>query len=237
MQPVTSGTSNERIARTLIPLLLANGFAAAFLWDGHVGYARQNAEKLIASLGLDPDAVPTFSKELTASDAKELAESIQRSSPLSAVTDRLGTPSLEHGDDVYFLGPAGHLVVRRAANRVESAQWLDAPKNEFDLALQRWIGYILAPIGLVLILQLVRVLTARTVLDDAGLTLPGRPPIPLDEMTQLTREDDKSDVLVMTHTPQGSQSSVNLDPYQIKHLDAIVDTICEQKSWPNPLSP
>ena len=39
MQPISSGTTTERIARSTLLVVLVNGFAVAFLWDGYVGYA------------------------------------------------------------------------------------------------------------------------------------------------------------------------------------------------------
>ena len=57
IQPIHSRTTTQQLLRAGLVDPLIGGFAAAFLYDGHGGYARKNALALLRSLGL-PEAPP-----------------------------------------------------------------------------------------------------------------------------------------------------------------------------------
>ncbi len=54
MNNISSGSSAGRVIRAILLAVLVDGFAGAYLWDGYVGYARDNARALTGSLGLSP---------------------------------------------------------------------------------------------------------------------------------------------------------------------------------------
>ena len=234
MQRIVSGTSTERVVRTLLLMLLIDGFTVAYLWDGYVGYARQNANELVRLLGLPPDAAPSINSTLTESEGQRIAKTAKAGDELASVTAVLGRPSLEHGGDVYFLGPGGWLKVQLTNNRIASVTWTNGPKTESDQQWQRWIGYALAVGGLIVAVRLALVLATRLTLSDDGLWR-GKQLIPLDSITTLRADPTgRSGCVEIEYSQNGRLHRLRLDRYVYKRLPEIVATLCEQKGFTNP---
>jgi hypothetical protein len=235
MQSIVSGPSTERVVRTLLLILLIDGFTIAYLWDGYVGYARRNANELVRLLGFPADAAPPINSSLTAGEAQRIAQTIKAGDELSAVTAVLGRPSLEHGGDAYFLGPGGWLKVQLTGSRIASAAWTSGPKTESDQQWQRWIGYALAVGGLIVAIRLALVLTTRLTLSDDGLWIRGRRLVPFDAITALRADPaGRSGCVEIEYSLDGRLQRVGLDRYVYKRLPEIVAAICERKGFSNP---
>lgn len=237
MQPIISGTTTERIVRTLGLVILVTAFAIAYLWDGYVGYARENAEKLADSLGLALDEPPATDPKLTATSARRLVEEFGPGTRADAVTDRLGPAPIQREEEAYYLGPGGYLRVRTEHGAVVDAQWTNGPlRTEGDLVWQRRIGYVLGVLGVILLLQAVRVMSTRVTLSDAGLKVDGRPVIPFAAMRALRANGrGKSARVELTYSLDGREGQVRLDDYVVKEYRAIVTEICERAGFPDPL--
>ena len=234
MQSIVSGPSTERVVRTLLLMLLIDGFTVAYLWDGYVGYARQNANELVRLLGLASDAAPPINSTLAASEGQRLAQAVKAGDELSAVTAVLGKPNLEHGGDAYFLGPGGWLKVQLTGSRIASVAWTSGPKTESDQQWQRWIGYALAVGGLIAAVRLALVLTTRLTLLDDGL-LRGKQRIPLDAITALRADPaGRSGCVEIEYSVDGRLQRISLDRYVFKRLPEIVTALCERKGFSNP---
>jgi len=239
MQPIQSGTTTERIVRSTIPTLLVTGFAGAFLWDGYVGYTRDNARQLARTLGREAAAaLPPIDRNLSADTAKPLAEQLRIGTPISQVHAALGLPAIEHGEELYYLGSTGHMVVRQAGGAVAQIGWIDGVHSSTDLAVQRWLGYILLPVAVALLINLGRVVKTRTSLTDAGLELPGGRIIPCDTVTALRLDPTaKGEVVEIIYaTADGNKKVAKLDAYVVKQFIAIVSALSERANLPNPLT-
>ena len=236
MQPIRSGTTTERIVRTTLLVVLTNGFAIAFLWDGYVGYARENAEQLVGSLGLKPDPFPAITPELTSVEARRFVQEVSPGTNAAAVKALLGEPTLDHGDDIYYLGPGGNLRIRLDRGRVTGVKWVDGIHPESELAHQRWIGYGLGALGVLFILHFIRVVTTCVTLTNEGLKIRGRPLIPFAAMDALQADrSGRSGRVELEYSLAGRRGLLRLDQYVVKHLPAIVAAICERKDFTNPL--
>ena len=238
MQQIVSGTTRERMIRSSLGVIFVSGFAIAFLWDGFAGYPRDNARQLLSTLGLDSSERHTIDPKLTASEARKLVEEFVPGTDAAAVTDRLGPPIFEHGRDSYYLGPGGHLRARIEEGRVLNVEWTDGPHTETDLTYQRWIGYVLATVGLAFIFRFLRVVGTRVSLNDAGLKVGSRPRVPFDAMTALRADDSgKGGRIELSYSIDGRNGRVRLDDYVVKDFSAIVTAICERAGFPNPHEP
>ncbi len=233
MHPIHSGTTGGRIARAALLAILINGFAVAYLWDGYAGYARDNVKVVVESLGLPTDPLPTIDPELTEAEGPRLAREMADAGAAAAVTARLGEPALRHGDDVYYFGPAGHLRLKTAEARVVGADWKDGAHSASDLKWQRWIGYVLALVGLVTIVHFVRVVTTRVTLTEDGLRIGRRPAIPFEAITGLSvSSGGKDEVANVEYNLKGQSGAVRLDSYVVKEVPAIAAAIRERKGFP-----
>lgn len=264
--PVCSGTTTERLLRAALLAVVINGFAAAFLWDGYFGYARQNVESLVKSLGLpvqprragglagdplpaiDPKLTKELGRSLVAQQAPARRGRIPDDAPspgapgvlpaISRVAETLGEPALRNGDDAYYLGPAGHIKIHRSRGRIVSVEWVDGPAHTAtDLVYQRWIGYVLGVLGLVSLGQFVRVATTRAVLSDEGLRIRGRPLIPLEAISGIRDKRGSGGTVEIEFRDGKAAGSVELDGYVYRNRDAIIEAICEAKGFVNPLQP
>lgn len=238
MTPIISGPSRQRVIRTTVVTLMVCGFAAAFIRDGHGGYARKNLHDLLASLGEPADRAirvdPTLTTVEGVARAKRIAEFT--SADASQLRSTLGEPALARGDEWYYVGPAGWLKVGLRQGAPAHAEWVAAKKSETDIQWQRWIGYALAAFAAVLLFHTVRVLTRRVRLDDSGLQIPGYQPVPLSALTVVRADDFQRTGRARIEMQVGGQTSIAvLDDYAVNDLGAIVAAICRERGWPDPI--
>lgn len=236
MDPIRSGTTTERLIRTTLLAVVINAFAAAFLWDGYSGYARENAAALADSLGISPDPQPRIDMELTSMEATRLVAQIAIGASNSQVMELLGEPGLESGDRAYYLGAGGHITVRWGGDEIVSAEWVDASVHtETDLSWQGGIGAVLTFFGLFAILQLIRVVRTRAEVTDKGLKIRGKPLVSFETMTGFVDDGANTGVVRLGYRDGNGRSYVLLDEYIFKQRDAIIDALCEQTGFSNPL--
>jgi hypothetical protein len=237
MTPIISGTTVERLIRTLLFSVLVDVFAVLYFWDGYVGYQRQNAQEFAKLLGLPTDAAPPIHGELSSAAGRRLAAELKSGEELSKAAEHLGSPSVRQPDAAYYLGPGGWLKLSLRGDRVQEATWKKAGHTESDQQLQRWIGFVLLFVGVGATLQLARVLSTRATLSDSGLRIVGRPPIPFEAMTELRKPaSGRVGIVELVYESNGRGGVVRLDDYVIKKLPAMVAAICERKGFSNPLS-
>lgn len=238
MQPIHSGTTTERVVRSVIPTLVVVGLAVAFLWDGYIGYPRDNALQFSRKAGLDTSALPPIDWNLSADTARPLVEQLPSGTPISRVHAALGQPAIEHGDELYYLGPTGRIVVRRAGDVVAQIGWLDGVHSATDLAVQRWLGYVLLVVAMALLINLARVVRTRISLTDAGLEISAGRLIPCDAVKALRLDPTaKGEVVEIVYAAgDGKECTAKLDAYVVKHFSAIVGGLSERAGLPNPLA-
>ena len=235
MQTITSGTSLERVIRTLLLMALIAGFAIAYLWDGYVGYARRNAEELATLLGETPASLPLANPLLTAAEGRRMSQAAIPGDGPSAITSILGQPTLRHGDDAYFLGRGGWLKVQLTGDRIVGVAWTDGPKTESDQRWQRWIGYVLAVGGLIVAVRVALVLATQLTLSDEGLQIRGQRLIPWDAITALRADPSgRAGCIEIEYSLAGRSQRLRLDVYVYRRLPEIVVAICERKGFLNP---
>ena len=243
MQPIHSGATKERIVRTALLAIMILGCAAWFLRDGYFTYPRANVEAVLETkLGVTPpDPLPTIDPRFTA----RFDPGISGGEPpetLEEVISRLGGKPYRppNSDNVaYYFGVVGSLELVAQTDQSVVASWTDGPiHGASDIQWQRWIGFGICPIGLALLVQLIRVLKTRVSLTDDGLRLGGKGVIPFDAMTGISADRYRKAGDVDLKYSLGSKPlSVRLDNYAIKEFPAILTAICEAKGFPNPIQP
>ena len=235
---MTSRTTNERIIRALLVTVFVGGFAGAFLWDGYVRYAQNNAVQLVRSLGLDETAKLVVKPNLTADEARRLAQRIAEGAAFDTLAAMLGEPQLARGDDAYYLGPGGHLRIHQERGRVESVEWRDGVHTDTDQVLQRYLGYALGLVGIGLIVRLVRVVMLRVSLTEAGLKITGKPIIPWDAIAAPRAANVKSGRCIeLDYTLTDRRGRIRLDDYLVKDFDPVVTALCDKKGVRNLFDP
>jgi len=233
MHPIHSGTSIGRIVRSALLLILTAGFSAAYLYDGYIGYTRQNAAEFAATHGLT--ATPPVNSKITAELAGVVIGRTRAGDEVSSITAEFGQHSARKDDVLFFLGPAGGLVVTVEGDRVRHTEWSGAKHSETDLRWQVRIGWVLAVVAVVLAGHMVRVLLTRASLTEDGLKLPGRGNIPFDEMAALEADDfRRTGRATLVVESIATKRRVELDAYFIRELPAILEAIVKRKGFGEP---
>lgn len=230
MNPINSGTSNERIVRSVLLCILVDVFAMYFLYDGYVGYPKKNAEQLATLLGLPAAQAPTPNDALTAERGKALAESVRAGQGLDKFSTEFGAPAIRQADAAYFVGPGGWLKAEMQGDMVRSAKWSDGPHTEADQSIQRLLGWLLVVGGLAAMLNLLRVIMTRAQLTDAGLLVTGHKLIAFEAMTGL-RCSESSGICTLEYAASGQSWTLRLDPYVYKQAAEISRAIAERKGF------
>lgn len=228
LNPIHSGTSTERIVRSLVLLVLVAGFAAWSLWDGYAGYPRENVRAVFEDvLGVDPpNPLPTPRASVTpALDAQ-----FNTGDPFDQAETDISAPAFrnEQGNIVVYIGHGGFVRVELAQGEITNHGWVEGPKRTTtDVTWQKGIGFILSPVALLALLNLARVIGTRASLADEGLKLPGRKLIALSSISAV-RDGAYRDTHWIDYDADGTARSAKLDAYVITAAPAIVAAIRRQ---------
>jgi hypothetical protein len=236
MEPIHSGTTAGRIGRTVLLVVLVCGYAVWSLVDGYVSWPRRNVESVLTTkLGLEiPDPLPVINPEITSERTSEIPEGER----LDEAASRIGCEPFQHRTTAYCFGNGGFVQLETEGGLVKSREWVDGPNYPpTELRVQKIIGFGLLPVGLVCLIQLIRVLTTRVSLTEGGLKVRGRPLIPFEAMTGIRAGKDAGlprGIAVLDYTIDDRASRVRLDNYVVKQQAAIVAVICEKKGFDKP---
>ncbi len=239
MERIVSGTTKERIVRTLILTGWVGVFGGWFLLDGVSGYPKDNLEKAVAELVPLPEQTPEIHPDITKESVERFAETFKSSrlTQRELIEDRgeAGWTSPRH-DELRYFGPGGQMIVTLAGDLVTGVEFQDGAHTETDLDAQLYLGAVLLAIAAVMMIQTVRVLMTRVELDDSGLKMRGRAVIPFSAMTELDTEDYRRKGYLDVIYKDGDKSgSVRLDDYVHRAFRPIVSTICEKCGFENPI--
>ena len=246
MQRIESGTTGERKIRSGLFTLMCAVFAGYFYLDGWYRYPAQNREWAMQFLPQEAprDQVVT-SPRVTRRNLEALrARVFQPGQPVSRqeLLERLGPPAYEAPDgDLYFIGPAMFFHADLQAGQLVPAGWKNpvvegVKHTESDIRWNRWLAPILGVVVVISLIRLVRILRARAVLDDSGLTYGGKF-VSWESMTGIDAGDyARKGWLDLRYTEGGQTRTLRLDNYEIREFRPIVAAICERKGFPSPLA-
>jgi len=259
MEPIRSGTTTERIIRTTILTGVLIFYSLWSFWDAYRGYPHKNLEGLVQNLATVPaeQDYPRIDNRVTQAAFEELVAKLDSGHRVTAseLTELLGEPAVREGDTAFFFGPAGlvKVVIRNDAARLimeknapVSPLWIGGVKTEGDIFYNQAVGVIVGVIGVLMLLQWIRVLRTRVELTDAGLEVSSQggfrfgatPRVPLEAITRLGTEDLSRKGWVHLHyrLEDGREGVVSLNDYVHKAFRPIITAICEQRGFENPLT-
>lgn len=240
---IESGPNTERSIRNLLMLLMVAFFAAWFAYDGWIGYPAKNFEDLLKQMPPDlrekaakaavyPSITEALLPQIEAA-TKAISPAAAKEMLASAVG---GPPSLETPDTWFYFGPAmGYkLSIERGAPVRFAA--MRTPKSAMDIRLQRYLAMGLMALTAYLVVFNLMLRRTRMVLNDVGLTVAGTGPIPWSAMKSLdiSRFADKGWVDLI-YDDHGTQRTLRLNEYHHSAFDDVIDALCRQKGFENPL--
>ncbi|MCP4590631.1 MAG: hypothetical protein GY842_07800 [bacterium] len=239
MEPIRSGSTNERIVRTSLVTFLAAAVAGWCFYDANIGYPMENLHR--ATEGLDPPITASGELILPQVDA-DVPATIDPGTFLKHLKPRFGEPAwrgenAKGKDEVRYFGPAGQLIITldRAdgitADRYEPAEY----KPQTDLDTQTWMGIVVGIVAALLLLHWARVLIVRATLTDQGLKLTGKPLVPFEAITGMQSDNyPKKGWVELEYSVDGRSGKLRMDDYRIKAFPEMIAEICRRKEYENP---
>jgi len=232
---IESGSTRDRAVRCLIFLAVCIGLTIWFAYDGYVVYPRKNLEKARENFPRTTTGLPQADARVTEERCKQLQAKLPAS--LDGLVSQLGQPAYRDETQAHFVGPYGVIRAFLEGDRVLRIVWEELAKSRFEIQFQRWIAWLLGLLSLATLVQFVRILRTRVVVDDQGLDYNGRR-ISWDQMTGLEThqyaEKGWVDLHYQPQEPDKPSKRLRLDSYKIAAFEPIVSAICERKGFPNP---
>lgn len=222
MSSISTGPSTSRVLRAAILVFFTGGFAVAFLYDGYVGYAKENLRQFLKAVG-DLDVHREIHWELTAERGKEFAAAWPPGTEFREIESVLGRPAYEANATAYYFGPGGRLEIRREGRFTARVSWADAVHTETDQFWQRRIGYVLIIATLGFGIRLVRVLRSRVVWNEEGLFVSGEGWFPTSQIVEVGRNRIDSDGQVEVNCAcQNGRKTIRLHMADYKNLHEVL---------------
>ena len=241
MEPIKTASTLERIIRNGILTVMVAGFGIAFLMDGYGGYALKNLENAKIELPIEYRDQARISSKVVRSRL-DLVKQGKRLKDLEEEFGEACWKGMREGSkksEAIWFGPGGMLAVSYNASGIVNTVpiWKDGRYSEVDIMTQRWLGYVLAPLGFILILRLIAMAVRGATLSDEGLRPSGGPLIPYEAMTGWDTADfEKKGRINLTYVLNGREGTYTLDEYTLKAFPLIVQEICNRNSnFDNPL--
>jgi hypothetical protein len=239
MQPIKTASTLERILRNLAVTLMVLVFSALFIYDGYIGYPKKNLAATRQEIPGEFQSQVTFHGNIN----EAISKGIKTGAQLANVERDLGAPAWKgpHPDNLnkaVWFGPGGALVVRynNAGILARDAEWKTGPKTETDLRIQLILGFVLAPLGVLLAVRVLLMSLRGATLSDAGLKPSGRALIPYSAILDWdTSEYKEKGRIHLRYQEDGATRTYTLDDYKLAAFRRIVEEIVARKGFPNPL--
>lgn len=237
MEIVGRCPKGELIRAGVFCLIMLTG-SGWFFYDGLVKYPNENLREAIENLPAHWPKVseehdwPTINPKVTPEGVAFLREGMK----IDEVVAQLGTPAITHSKEQRYFGPAGYLEIKLLGQLVKSFKYKPVNKHQVDdIVHQKWIAGILLCIGLYALYRVLRLATLRTVLNDDGLTINHRKPIPWDAMRELDDSEYARKAWVyLRYTQADRPGRIKLDSYRIHTFREMISELCSRKGFAVP---
>jgi hypothetical protein len=149
----------------------------------------------------------------------------------------------EKNEHWHYVGQFGRLDLEVERNKddnlgkVVAANWEQTPADyrQDSIRQQKFFAVACALMGVIGTAWLIRIWRTRVVVDETGLTYDRRV-IPWEAMTQLDSAQYHAKGWLTLHYQQGqSQRKIKLDSFKIDAFDEVIDAICLQRGFVNPI--
>jgi hypothetical protein len=251
---IESGSTSWWRNRNLMFLGMLLAFATYFAYDGLYAWPNKNLDWAAQAMGERPPGFHANPRVQT-TVLPELRENLKKRGAISFVqlVDMLkaefGEPSLVRGgargaeaggsnapagEEYWWVGPAMYAKASIRDGKPDLAIEQSREHSENSIRGQKWFALLLAGLGGLVGLNLVRVLKTRVTLNDEGLHY-NRRHISWDAMTGLRTQDyDRKYWVDLEYTAGDVTRSIRLDSFHINKFNEILTAICERKGFACP---
>ena len=241
---VSSGPAKADPLYWVLIVALCLGLFAYFIYDWQVGYLSRNISEARAELGqllnADPEAVeipeperPTRAEFDALFVDRPGTTRITREEIRAAFGEPITTRETADGNQVeYYASHYGMATVTYRGGQ-PMPEWRKWFKSKDQIEAQLYWGLIPLAFGIFAAYKLVRALTLRVTVDDAGLRYRSDL-IAFDRMSGLRDFNPKG--WIDLYYRNGKEQKLRLDNQKIAQFDAVVDAICQQTGFTNPVA-
>lgn len=241
MIKLESGPATKDRNYWLIMTIVAFGLTAYFLYDGFYGYPQANLAEARKLLNVEGQLTLEILGEHPTKDDAEKIRTEKLNDP-EEIRNRLGKPiAVENVGPgqlrLLYASQYGRLVVPVINDRVDATgvQWQAWKYDKGDIQGQ-FYSAIAGTLGLLFFLyRTIRAATLRVVIDDDGVRYANRQ-IPWDAI-QSVRDYNRKGWVDMYYATAAGEKRVRIDNQKVARFNEIVDTICQEKGFENPLPP
>lgn len=229
---IETGCPKGELIRAYLMAFVVCGGSVYFFYDGYIGYPQKNLEWAIENLPEEPETRPEIKPNITSATHTTVEGKVKEGATPDEIIAIIGAPSFQTDEQHWHIGPGGYIELKVAGTRIIESKYVKADHSEAQLLLQKVLGLICVPIGLLLLFKAVKLAGLKVVLDDNGLNYAGRPAISWDAMTGLNISKYAGKAWVSVEHSGGSP--LKLDGYRIEKFDELVKAICEKKGFESP---
>ncbi len=244
---IETGTTNERLARSGIMVIALALFAAWFAMDGWYRYPIKSLECLQKDIKLTELPVPH--PKLSMSDAHGPKDKLKPGTPKVEVMAILGKPIKKEpspkgtSEHWHYIGQYGRLDLEvdstqdPGLGKVLTYTWEQTPSDYRMEAVQQQkvFAIVCAVIALGGACWVIGIWRTRVVVDETGLIYNKRR-IPWDAMTDLDASQyHAKGWLKLVYQDGERQRRFKLDSFKIDDFDGVIDALCRQKGFANPI--
>jgi len=244
---IETGTTNERLARCGIITLALGVFSVWFAVDGWYRYPRKSMEIFQKDLKLD--TLPQPHPKLGYPDPVVPRTKYRAGLTKAEILAELGTPlavrpaPTDKTEHWHYVGQFGRLEleVERTKDpnvgKVVGANWEQTPADyrRDSIRQQKFFTVVCAILALAGTVWFVRIWRTRVIVDSTGLIY-NRRTISWEAMTRLDSSQYPAKGWVTLIYQDGpKERRLKLDSFKIDAFDDVVDGICRQKGFVNPI--
>ncbi|MCG3127891.1 MAG: hypothetical protein CHACPFDD_02764 [Phycisphaerae bacterium] len=237
---IESGAPPRAKIEWLVYTVLCLGVAGYFVYDWKVGYPSANREEARKQLALKPEEPLELRDKPTKGEYDALLAEFAAKRTLGADRVRsLGEPirratDPQNGEVAETFGDTlGYgVIVSRGGAVTDVRPWRDWKHSASTIEGQMYFAVLCLLLMLYPLSRLIRALTLRVVLDDAGLDYAGKR-VGFDAMTGWKNFDRKGWV-DLVYRGESGEALLRLDNQRVKGWDALLAAISEKRGFKNP---
>lgn len=242
---IESGPTTERVIRNTLLFIFIALFAVWFAYDGWRGWPEQNHREFLEQIPVDERPLaakgPIYDT-VTEKSVVQAEACLRQGTGVAAQKAALaklygGPPSYENVRAWYYFGSVYRVTIPlELGGPTMNATGQRGQRGAYDLIFQKCLAIGLGAFALYIAWFVMRVRSARLVLDEVGLIYRDKGPIRWEDMKALEiSRFARKGCVDLVYNDNGTERSLRLDEYHVAAFEDVIDALCARTGFENPL--